>query len=237
MSNIPKNIQPSPIVEAIIDIWYTSNIHSNILIGLVSRALIGLDENYKYQAPQPPIDSQGRFVFSSGNSFPSFEGESVRIGLGPQSINFNIKGTYPGWEKYYRKVSGAISKINRELNQNGSINYTRVGLRYINVFRDKTIKNNLKVDYSIKINGNNPNNFELKSNHEIEDQVIMSRIAQFSNTNEKGFVVDLDILSKIDESDIAPLLETIEKSHQKIKSIFFEDILSSEFIRSLNPTY
>ncbi|GAB4428087.1 MAG: hypothetical protein OHK0039_46570 [Bacteroidia bacterium] len=60
-----------------------------------------------------------------------FKNDAFTVGIGAQSVLFEVNDSYPGWSVYHPFISGVISDLGREL---GEAKVTRCGVRYASIF-------------------------------------------------------------------------------------------------------
>lgn len=159
------------------------------------------------------------------------------IAFGSNSIVFNCVNGYKGWERFFAVITkhlqhffsiGIFSEI------------VRIGLRYVNVFANKT---DLSKHILLAINFNNIGryaslhtslNLQLtKSNCQINLNIADTALVN----GIPGSLLDIDVT----KSDLGPtklenICSQIEQVHYEEKELFI-NVLHPEFLKTLGPTY
>ncbi len=144
---LPKQINPSPINQAVVEIRFNSSLPSDAVFGVVYNKL---KDSYK-SAEQLPILQIPEAVRNNDPNLiyqPHYKllKEHYAFQVGPKVISLAItEQKYTTWESYYDEIQSVFEKI-KEIDFIDNV--LRVGLRYINFFADDILKN---LNISIKI--------------------------------------------------------------------------------------
>lgn len=187
------------------------------------------------QIPEDIRAKDPAFIYS-----PHYEmqKDNFVIKLGPNVINFSITDEYPGWDIFIEKICIIIKKIEE---YNFIKKYIRLGVRYISFF-DSNIFDNSQI--SIKLFEKKLDTEKIALQTEKYDQGTLTKITVANNSRlnvrgklKKGSIIDIDCLKKIhDDSFNINFLEIINSVHDIEKRTFF-NLLTEEYISSLEPEY
>lgn len=164
------------------------------------------------------------------------------ISIGPKVLSFNIKGYYEGWTDYKSFILSRIEQFSELINE---WELEHASMRYIDFFKNDNIFDKLKISINIPdtlCGTENRVSSQIYFNEILcSDGVTIrmqiadnSEIMQDGSTEiQRGGIIDLDAHS----DDISKSKEEIlDNLHLKLKMIFF-NLLSDEFLSSLEPTY
>lgn len=238
---LPKKIDPCPIVDSVVEIRFKSNTYPNAVFGLIYNAL---KEYYPrveklpiLQLPEQLRDTDPNFKFKAHYKVLSTDNYSVQIG--PEVLVIGAPSSYPGWQDFSRRIYSIIDNII----QSGIIqSITRLGIRFINFFEDDIFHN---VNLEIRMNGDRMNLRNTVLRTEVEKnsffntlQIANNATNTANNRSISGSIIDIDTFKNY-SSDISfegIYQDEIETAHNTEKEIFFE-LLKEEFLNKLNPTY
>jgi uncharacterized protein (TIGR04255 family) len=235
---IPKKIDPCPIVNAVIELRFTSVFPSETILGIVYNKIkeefkSGVENLPILQLPEKIRISDPKLIYAPW--YKMRQGNFV-IQLGPKVLSFVNENDYIGWSSFYKKIESLFNQIN-EIGLFDS--FSRIGLRYINsfdidVFSVSTLSVNLS-DHEFQNNGLSMRSLiefeDLKSNVSISNNAQVKQEDNVISTS----LIDIDsFFSNSFTSD--QCLEIIDRLHHEEKVIFF-NLLKDEYIKSLNPEY
>lgn len=234
--NLPKKIDDG-LKDAIISVEFISRLPVGTELGVFYQ-LFKEDLDILNIPKTSFIPNTNFLVGSVANNFKSKDNK-FRIEWNDNSIVFNIIGQYDGWESYFGFVSHIISK----LYENNIIQeVVRIGLRYISQFDNISIYKNINANICLNfIEGDytGQTRFELFKDGFVILLTIANRQINSQITEKHTFsIIDIDVIKVYStaETDCNSLLESINKSHEIEKELFF-NLLKREFLNSLNPTY
>ncbi len=233
--NLPKQISPCPVVDALVEFRFSTDINPNAVFGIIYNALrkdyAEVLELPILQIPEPIRASDPNLKFK-----PHFKisNRSFSIQIGPDVISISSFPTYTGWDPFYAEIIKTLLRID-EL---GIISqYNRVGIRYINFFENCIFD---KIALSISINESNIKYKNTSVKTEIEHQNFTSTL-QVSNSvtvnNRPGSIIDIDTFKTLsNKHSINELKDILNEGHLNEKGVFFE-LLKVDFLSQLNPQY
>jgi len=236
--NIPKQITPSPIVEAVVEARYDTDYPEEVIPGIIYNEL-------KSRFPKPveklpvanlPAEVKNRdpnLQFAPHYRFP---GENLSVQVGPKVFSLLNHPKYMGWEKYSEEIRFAFDVLKKS-----SIvkKPRRLGVRYINFFEFDIFD---KLEASLTLAGNSiaGNQSFLRTEFAIGDYRCVLQIAngttiQAGGASKKGSVVDID-LSRERPFSWDELRDLINDAHDLEKQLFF-NLLKDDYLKTLSPIY
>jgi len=238
---LPQKITPCPIIEAVVEIRFSSSIPPDAIFGLVY-------ESFKDIFPSKPIDLPIlQLPAQIRNADPNliyqahyrFSHNGFLLQIGPKTISVINKDEYVGWAAFSLKIKECFNKMK-------SINVIektkRFGLRYINFFEGQNIFDKLNLEISIDGKTIIGDETYLSSIKKTEDFVSNLKLSNSSKMERKGketqgSLIDIDIFCEENGNTIYDNLDDIlEKAHDAEKVIFF-GLLKEAFLKELNPEY
>src|SRR5690625_2226477 len=147
MMEFPKSISPCPIIDALVELRFSTNINPNAVFGILYSVL---KENFNkvdnlpilqlpeaVRAADPNLKYKPHYKFSE---------DKFVVQVGPRVVSLSSSPDYSGWDAFSKFIIGILENIEKT-----SVidKIERVGLRYINFFEDQDIYKNIKVDLSI----------------------------------------------------------------------------------------
>lgn len=247
MEKLPTKLIKNPIVEAILEIRFSSVLPDDAVFGLVYKALQEDFESFKLesqpilQLPEiarkedPGLKYQPTYRLNKNN---------LSIGIGPRTLIFSNRMPYLGWKSFKKFVLSALNLIN---NSNVINKVERIGLRYINLI-NKSLYDTTNLKLSMcNMEENKDDVFTLRLEKQLKDKKMV--IFQLNNNvfvsinNEKSIkasIVDIDSINRnlMEIEDIKKLnfSEIIDELHDIEKGYFF-DLLNKNYLDELIPDY
>lgn len=239
MANLPKKIDPCPIVESIFEIRFNSNLPEDAIFGIFYNQF--KDQYPKFeQLPILQFPASFRSQDPALRYNPHYKTilDNYIIQLGPRSFSISNVDEYVGWEKFVEKINSTYAQVE----QCGVIeNIERLGLRYINILEGINIFEKSNFVLSLK---NNPITRKTNITTEIPFEKGMCVLRTTSDAQASlggkagklvlGSVIDIDAVAN--QNEFKNIKEAIEYAHKIEKELFF-NILSDDFIKTLNPEY
>ncbi len=237
---LPKRISPCPIVEAIVEIRFTSEVLPDAIFGIIYQdfrnefpgpveklPILQLPEAIR--SNDPNLIYQPYYKLSSGD---------LILQVGPRVASLSNVRNYMGWEIFSQKIKEAFLKFEK---LKIIRNVERSGVRYINFFKLDIFDN---INLQVILNGSPLKALQTTLKAEIGDGKFINRLqivnnAQASIENEiiKGSVIDIDTFSEgISGSFFGEMEFLLEEGHNIEKKLFFV-LLKPEFLNTLNPEY
>lgn len=237
---LPKRIETCPIVEAILEVRFDSDLPSDAVFGVAYEKLrekFGEVTNLPIrQVPQAILESDPSFKFKPhyklGNAGPCF------VHIGPRVFSLITNTPYPGWTTFSTQFKETFTVL-RDAGIFKTL--TRFGARYINFFETVDVFDQVTLEVTV-------NGVRLKS----PEETVRARVELNGYTNilqvvnhanwkskegkKKGSVIDIDthISGTVEQK---ALLDThLDGTHNTEKQIFF-NLLKPDVLATLKPEY
>jgi uncharacterized protein (TIGR04255 family) len=233
--NLPKKINPCPIVDALLEVRFTSKINANAVFGLIYSVL----QNDFQKVETLPILQLPDVVRTSDPNlkyrpYYKISNENFVIQIGPDVISISSFPKYLGWELFSKIIFDVLSKIESV----GIINVIeRIGIRYINFFETNIFE---KVNLKVCIGTDDILYKNTIVRTEIEQGEFSSTLQVANNAiinGKLGSIIDIDtFVTKNLDTFFSRKTELINAGHLKEKELFYS-LLKPEFLNTLNPTY
>lgn len=238
---LPKQINPCPINQAVVEIRFDSPLPPDAIFGVVFNKL---KDSYKDEGGLPILQIPAAVRNQDPNLLFQPHYKLVKdhyiLQVGPKVISLGIiDQNYTTWERYYSEIQEVFEKVN----EIGFISEVmRVGLRYINLFIDDIWEN---ININVKIINDEIHSDEIfvrtlldkgeyKVNLQTGNQLKLEDDKQIVG---RASVIDIDTFIQDKKIDFFENMNSIlEKSHSIEKEIFF-GLLKDDFLKSLNPEY
>lgn len=232
---LPKRINPCPIIDALLEIRFSTKTHPNAVFGLIYNAL---QEDFPkvevlpiLQLPDALRTSDPNFRFKPHYKISN---EIFVAQIGPEVLSVSSFPKYMGWEMFSKKIFDVLEKAEKAIKIESVV---RLGIRYINFF-ESNIFDDINLNLSIKESTINTKNTVIRT--EIEQQEFISTLQIANNVPNQsmiGSIIDIDtVKEKGLEEFFSKKDEIINIGHTKEKELFF-GLLKDEFLKSLNPEY
>ncbi|MCK5536167.1 MAG: TIGR04255 family protein [Bacteroidales bacterium] len=238
LKDIPKKITPDPILEAIVDIRFTTLVPSEAVFGLLYNRLSTLFPRYEklpiLQLPEAVRNSDKSLEFAPHYKFIN---NGYEMQIGPKVIAIIRTKPYIGWDNYYEIITNILTILS-ELKFIDNI--TRVGVRYIDFFTNSNIFSKLKFKVeNFPFNQDQTTYVTTFLNDSFRTNLQVSNATEIIVRNEKhiGSIFDTDTYKEeINTFNLNNLLQTIRDAHDLEKRIFYT-LIDEEFIENFNPEY
>jgi uncharacterized protein (TIGR04255 family) len=249
---LPKKIDDR-IRDSLVQVVFKSGVPFEPLVGYIYAALTSIEYQYINQSLNLPGISlpHGLGAIHVNGGTPIFiDAENkIKIQISPHGVNtsitFNSIAPYIGWENYLLSMEKVIKCLLKEKIMSS---VSRIGIRYINEFNGVNILE--KLNYKFQLDSLNvPAN---EGKHRIEwNDTNYRYVVNFTSllpiqpiltatTSEQGSVslLDIDVINEKvnDESSAKKIIQEIEKTHVREKTIFWS-LLKEDFRKTLNPKY
>lgn len=233
--NLPKNINPCPIVDALLEVRFTSKINANAVFGLIYSVL---QKEFQKVETLPILQLPDVVRASDPNlkykPYYKISNENFVIQIGPDVISISSFPKYLGWELFSKIIFDALTKIESV----GIINVIeRIGIRYINFFETNIFE---KVNLKVCIGKDDILYKNTIVRTEIEQGEFSSTLQVANNAiinGKLGSIIDIDtFVTKNLDVFFSRKTELINAGHLKEKELFYS-LLKPEFLNTLNPTY
>lgn len=233
--SLPKKIKPCPIKDALVEIRFVPDISLDAVFGVIYKQL----RNDYGEPEQLPIMQMPAEIRNKEKNFrfkPHYKllKPPYVVQIGPEMIAISSYPDYVGWENF----SAEIIKVLEHIEESEVIKeISRVGIRYINFFendifkkvRIKILKDDSEINYlnsffrTEMMDGNFKNKLQIGNNVTVDGK--------------NGSIIDIDTVKDSGlENFFTEKKEIISRGHEVEKKLFFE-LLTDEFLKSLNPEY
>ena len=238
--NIPIKIDPCPIIEAVVDFRFDSEMPADAIFGIIYKSF---RDEFHDKVEKLPILQIPEAIRSQDPNFRfqpyyRFQKENYLLQIGPGVINFINQENYLGWNAFYPRIKASLLKIQGlEL----VTKFNRLGVRYINLFpfdiydrinfevsmRGARLQANKTTIRTVIQTGKFTTNLQVANNAQIATRKALKA----------GSIIDIDTYI---EHDNLPIFskpdEIIGDAHNEEKRLFF-DLLKDDLIAEMNPVY
>ncbi|MGO3690547.1 MAG: TIGR04255 family protein [Psychroflexus halocasei] len=230
---LPEKIEPCPIIDALVEVRFSSKINPEAVFGLIYNRL--KDDFPGFQKlPILELPEQVRSNDPSLKFKPYYKlsNQDYVIQIGPRVLVIGSYPEYTGWNNFSDELFKVISNV---LSLDIIADVERIGLRYINFFKEDLL-------HKIKLKVEDPNQndstgkLNIRTNY-LQESVKLNLVV--SNTtvynNKEGTLIDID--SSIDFPNVLNNFEEeydklINLIHTKEKTLFFS-LLNKDFVDEL----
>jgi uncharacterized protein (TIGR04255 family) len=233
--SLPKKILPCPIIDALIEIRFSTGIHPSAVFGVIYNTLAKnypkIDKLPILQVPEPIREADSSFKYK-----PYFKAsnDTFIVQIGPDVFTISSFPQYAGWDKFSIEIFSLIKTI-KNLNIVTAVH--RLGIRYINFFPVNIFENiNLEILCNdTKISGAKTH---LRTEFLKDDfKSTLQLTNDFIHNSVPGSIIDIDTFKDKNLDSFFNLYEDlIHQGHLKEKELFFS-LLSADFLASLQPEY
>lgn len=240
LKGLPKKISPCPIIEAAIEVRFSSAVLPDAIFGIIYQEfkdefsgkagklpilqlpepIRSIDPGLKYQPYYKLIDSN--LIFQ----------------IGPRVASLSNIKEYMGWQTFSKKIKGTFLKLEK-LKIIKSVE--RLGIRYINFFKGDIFNN---IDLTIVLNGKPLETLKTTLKAEMQEDNFIN-VLQIANKAQvkvqdgtmTGSVIDINTISKdVGGIFFEEMENLLEKGHNFEKKLFFS-LLKKEFLNTLDPEF
>lgn len=235
MSTIPKKLKVDSILEAVIELRFEpdATLVPEIIFGRFADVEIW--KKFKQaRLPMADIPAPIRRADPNLRYQPSIEMTSpdglIAVRLGPQSITYARRSSYPGWEHFGPEIDTVIDQLYRII---PGVRVTRIGLRYINalgsVLHGITSIEQTAIGISVAdqpITGSLNLNFKSNqgTNFETMCRIATIDLAEGAIPENATVIVDIDVYTKREFSttSAADVKKWVSEAHTREKESFFK---------------
>jgi uncharacterized protein (TIGR04255 family) len=247
---VPKKINPDNIINAVVEVKYSSNYPFELQAGLLFPVF---DETYTYtsrllKSPHPYLSMISPPFLEAPlnlNGVSLFYNDKISVRIAPNSFVISCLDKYIGWHEFGPQIEKVIATITKA----GYITkWNRVGLRYITEYVNTDLKEctHFSFRFGIPESTSSLTGFHTEFEYQgIKVIINLSNQIPVPRQPSPGAVpeiiptslIDVDAIKEsLDITEQKALLEEIEKVHDMEKEVFFS-LLTEEFIETLNPEY
>lgn len=232
-------ITPCPILETAVELRFESSLPSEAVFGIIYNQFKDVYETVE-KLPILQLPEQIRMTDANLKYKPYYKlaKDNIVLTIGPKVISIGCINNYIGWDEFSEVINTHIKKVLRTKAIN---KITRYGIRYINFF-STDIFNNIKLqvkadDFPYKLKEPFIKTFIYHNKYTILLQLASNASILKDSKQHKGSVLDLDVSLSNPKYDIKHKIhDIVAESHEVERSIFF-NLLTKEFLDTLNPQY
>lgn len=235
---IPKQLGVCPILEAVIEVRFSSTFDDDAVFGAVYDKVRSEWKNLE-KLPILEIPSFVRKQDPNLRFAPHYRltKSNQLLQLGPNVLSLVSRGEYQGSEILFTEFDAVLDKI-KPLGLFDK--FIRIGVRYIDFFEQNIFKN-LLLSFSIAEKPLDYTRTQVRTVIDGEEQfhLAMSIAGDVftADAKRKGFVFDVDAYREaLDGVNDAQVKALIRAAHAQQKKLFF-GLLKPEFLNTLNPKY
>ena len=240
LMKLPTRISPCPIVEAVMDIRFTSSEPWQVMPGLLYGAV---RERYKEQKELPlthiPEEVREQDPNLRLQALVRFQAGHLMLQLGPRILSVIFAGgEYPGWPAFREQMEWLLPRLKGLgfIEQVG-----RLGLRYIDFFEGNALP---KLQARLILRGEDAADRETSFTTIFEREEFRQRlhinnrsILRAGDETKPGTVLDLDTwLSGANLEVYEKGLSYFDHAHRLQKELFFR-LLEPDYLETLHPEY
>ena len=240
---LPERIVPDAIIEALVEFRIE---HEDLPEAVVGRLLdLRLWQGFSHvrlptaDIPQPIKDADPGLRYQPNIELRNPDGSRVAK-IGGHVLSYHVNGPYPGWAVFRPEIESALREVVERLK---SAKFTRIGFRYINVFRPEEhhISGIADTNFVLRLGDEHiTRSVNVNYNHECgENHVVTMRVAtpDMIITNiAPGFslMADIDVGSKpgMSITGFDEAMAWIDEAHTHEKEAFF-GLLPKRVVQSL----
>ena len=238
-AKIPQRINPCPIVEAIVEVRFETDMPADAVFGIVYPAFKDqYAELEKLPILQLPEDIRLKDPSLINNPYYKMKSERFILQIGPKVISIISPKEYIGWKLFSEKIKETFSIV-QKLDFIKDIK--RFGMRYIDFF-EFDIFNNINLQINLDESPLKSMQTFIRTEIRCEKFTSTLQIANqasipFDDLMKTGSIIDIDtFLENVKMSSIEEISELIEPAHYEEKKMFF-NLLKPDFLKTLNPEY
>lgn len=238
--DIPTKITPCPIVEAIAELRFVTNLPDDAVFGVIYNKFhdeFGKPKNLPVLQLPEAIRSQD-LNLKYAPHYKFHKGDYI-MQVGPKVFSLANVKEYVGWDTFSDNIKETFEKLS-SLEIVDKIE--RFGLRYINLFADINIyeKSMLQIQLEDKNLFKNDNNLSIvMKTGDFASKLVMVNNAQVKlqipEKATKGSIIDIDV-SLERRIKFENMNELIENAHKEEKKLFFS-LLKPAFLKTFKPEY
>ncbi len=241
MDRLPKSISPCPIVEALVEIRFETQLPHDAVFGLFYTSIKDrypvVEKLFPLQLPDVVRMQDPDLKFTP---YYKLKSDNLFCQVGPRVLSINCIREYLGWTEYFSEIQRVLKKIT----QQGIVSsLSRLGVRYINFF-EADVSEGVNLDISFKGNSLIARDTTLRSRFDSGRFTSFLRFASKGSfvdgeTKKQGTILDIDTFVDLDneEYNLDALLKLIDEGHEEEKRLFFS-LLKQEYVdANLNPVY
>lgn len=236
---IPQKINPCPIIEAIVEIRFESNVPPDAVFGVIYNEF---KEEYTKVEKLPILQLPEVLRTKDPNlqyqPYYKLIHENYLLQIGPNVLSIVNVNDYVGWSTFSSKINDTFLKVDKI----GFISKAnRLGIRYINFFEIDIYEN---INLKLFLSGNPFVSEQITfrstfrtGNFLTNLQILNNGNIKVKNVQKSGSIIDIDTYIQDGKNNIFDnLVELLEEGHIEEKKLFFK-LLKDNFLKKFNPEY
>jgi uncharacterized protein (TIGR04255 family) len=234
---VPIKIDPDNLRDAVVDIKFKPSVPAPTVLGYLHKVL---SQHYSYNAGRTfneSIKVKGTANEINFAELPYYYNDYCKVLITQNQINFNIISNYAGWADHFKAVKSLLKLI---YDTNAIEQVTKVGIRYISEYSNKSVFQYLNGSFTIFDSVKPTNNIQIRSL--VEDGIYKKVITIIDNfkkedTNDVFSLIDVDSQYVGDPiMSYEQLIQIIDETHTKQKETFFS-LVNETFLKERNAQY
>lgn len=238
MEKLPTKISPCPILEATVELKFSSNLPKGAIFGIAYSAIHQDFDKHIEQLPTAMIPNEVVEADPSLKYKPLYKlsKNNFSAQIGYDVISYHNAIQYVGWQQFFKKSMDFFQKIisTNIIDNSKNISFA---LRYLNFFSYNIFPH---INFDITLMNKEHNSDNLVFRTEIPDKEFV-KILQIANNvtiqdihnSKQGSLLDITCFTDI---DLLKLGNTLETAHILEKELFF-GLIKDELLQNLSPEY
>lgn len=235
MNKPPKKITPDALLEAYVEVHYTTKSPSEVAFGKFHSALI---TEFDYLRPPAQVLNSLMGAQIQAQDEPLFRGQGVQFRIREGFVGISCSANYLGWERYRQQ----LERILKHLDAAEEITaFNRIGLRYINALPWRPANEQLLVQLPALPTGLRLEQFRYRAQLRTDDgyrvNLMLSDDQRVAGRDGPQSLFDLDIIWDLYSlATLSEVMTKLDETHDKEKEVFF-GLLHPDYLASLKPEY
>jgi uncharacterized protein (TIGR04255 family) len=237
MEKLPIRISPCPIMEAVVELKFSSNLPKGAVFGVLYNSLKDTFGKVE-QLPTsmlPPEVMENHPALKYRAHYKLTDGV-FKAQIGHNVIAFHSPSEYVGWDKFHRNLTSFFEKVK----ESGVVsNPENLLLRYLNFFEVNIyehIRFKIELMNQEHISDNLVMRTEIKNGDFIKVLQLANNVTVTGSFGQKtGSLIDISCVYNKQDA-LQSFATIIDKAHKMEKEVFF-GLLKPEFLATLKPEY
>ena len=242
LMKLPKKITPCPIIDAIVEIRYSTSadMPSDAIFGLAYDKLhTEYPQTTNLPAMQVPEQIRLNDPKLKFQAHHKFSNDKFSLSIGPRVLVFSCHGSYPGWHEFFPAIKNGIHLLGSIEGMIDGID--RLGVRFVNFFNEDLSEN---IEFEINTPKLDVKGCQFHTTLVIPDgkfkntvQVANKAHINIGQEEKSGAIVDIDTYKEVKDGSLKEgILELIDEGHTLEKKIFYS-LFKEKSLEKFNPTY
>lgn len=231
MASLPKKISPDALLETYVEIHYTLKSPPEVAFGKFYEALA---RDFDYL--RPPAQLLGGQIQTQME--PLFRGHGIQFRLRDGYVGTSCSAAYLGWPAYRKQLAAVLHHL---LDTGEIIDFTRIGIRYINALPWRPANEQLVVQLPALPANLTLEQFTYRAQLHTSDgyrvNLMLSDDQRVAGREGPQSLFDVDVIwEQAHLTGLTDVLAKLDEAHEREKEVFF-GLLNPDFLLSLNPEY